>query len=103
MQAAPPVAHEHERTARAEEVAGGQQRDDEQPAIVDPGQDRGQIAGCDVRAGETVQDHDRRGEEEDELQRRPGVTPPEHPADESANGEYPRPQSSAAFLCPAPG
>ncbi len=82
VKAATPIANEHERASRAEEVAGGEERDDEQSAVVHPGEDRRQIAGCDVRTEESVQDHDRGGDEQYELEGGPGMTPPEQPAEE---------------------
>ena len=75
MQPAAPVANEHERAPGAEEIAGGEQRDDQQPAIVHPGEDRREIAGRDVGTEEAVQDDDRGGQEQDELQGRARVSP----------------------------
>jgi hypothetical protein len=47
--AATRVANEYERTARAEQVAGGEQRDHQQPAIVHPRQDGRKVGRIDSR------------------------------------------------------
>ena len=82
VKAPAPIPNEHERAAGAEEVAGGEERDDEQAAVVHPGEDRCEVAGRDVWTEETVQNDDRGGNEEGELQGSAGVTPLEQPADE---------------------
>ena len=56
-----PVADADERTAGAEDVAGRQQRDDEQAAIVHPRQQRREIARRELRPEEAVQHDDGRG------------------------------------------
>ena len=43
------VAHQHERTAGAEQVAGREQRDDQQSAVVHPGEDRREVGRIDAR------------------------------------------------------
>ena len=52
----PDVADQHERTACAEQIAGRQQRDDQQSAIVHPGDDRGEIVRGDLGTEETLSD-----------------------------------------------
>lgn len=50
-----------QRTARAEQITGRKQGDDQEPAIVDPHQDRREIGGGDLLAEQPVQhDDDRR-------------------------------------------
>ncbi len=81
VQPSSPVPHEDERTPGAEEVAGGEQRHDQQAAVVDPGQNRRQIARCDVGTEEAVENHDDGRRQQPELQRRPRMTPAEELAD----------------------
>ncbi len=76
-----PVAHEHERTSGAEQVAGRQQRDDQQPAIVDPGEDRGKVGRGEIRAREPVNDHGAGNAEQHQLHARSRVAPAQKGAD----------------------
>jgi hypothetical protein len=64
------VAHEDEGAAGAEQVANGEQRHDQQPAVVHPRQDGGQVRRCQLRAGQAVQHHQRGHGQQHELQRR---------------------------------
>ena len=80
VQPASPVAHEDERTPGAEEVAGGEQRHDQQATVMDPGEHRRQIARCDVGPKESVENNEGCRPEQPELHRRPGMPPPQKPA-----------------------
>jgi hypothetical protein len=52
------VADEHERAARAEQVAGRQQRHDQQSAVVDPRQNGREVCRIDSRGEQAVKDDD---------------------------------------------
>ena len=67
MEAAARVAHEDERTAGAEQIAGREERDDQQSAVVHPREDGGEIVGCKIGTDEAVEDENDRGDEQDEL------------------------------------
>ena len=75
------VPDEHERAAHAEQIARCKQRDDEQAAVVDPGQERREIARRGLRAEDAVHNHDGGDTQKEKLERRPGVAP----AKEAAN------------------
>ena len=76
------VAHQHERAACAEQIAGRQQGDDQQSAIVHPGHDRREIGRCDLRTEESMSDDHRRDQQGHELQRRARMTPAEEGPDD---------------------
>ena len=82
MNQAAEVAREDERTARAKQIAGGEQRHDQQAPIVDPGDDRGEAGGVDPRAEEAVNNDERCDQEQDELDRSTGVAPSEDRSDD---------------------
>ena len=77
-----PVPRQDKRTTGAEEVAGREQRDDQETAIVDPGEDRGEICRGNIRAEESVENEDRRRDQQRRLKRGPRVLPAQKPADD---------------------
>ena len=82
MEAAAPVASKDERATRTEQIAGSEQGDDEQATIVNPGENGGEVAGGNVGTDETVENHDRGGDEQDELNGGAGMTPPQRRPDD---------------------
>ena len=78
MKPAAGVAHEHERTAGAEQVAGREQGNDQQPAVVHPREHRGEVSRCELRTEETVKDNGRGDEQDHELSGGSNVSPTKH-------------------------
>ncbi len=77
-----PVSRQDKGTPGAEEVAGREQRDNQETPIVDPGEDRGEICRGDIRAEESVENEDRRRDQQRRLKRGPRVLPAQKPADD---------------------
>ena len=81
VQAAAEVAHHDHRARATERVAGRKQHADQQTAIVDPRQHRGEIFRRQLRPVAPVpHDHDRH-EQQDDLRRRAQPPPPQQRAD----------------------
>jgi hypothetical protein len=55
--AAAEIAHESERARHAEQVAGGEQRDDSEAAPIRPRQDVGQVERGELGSAESVNDY----------------------------------------------
>ena len=69
------VAREHHRTGGAEQVAGGDNGQDEKAAPVDRCEDCREIARRELRTEEAVQDDGYRDEQQNGLERGPRVAP----------------------------
>ena len=75
------VADEHHRATGAEQVAGSEHSQDEQPAPVNRREHRGKVAGTYLWTEQPVQDDAGRDSEQDELEGEPNMPPMQEGAD----------------------
>jgi len=87
------ASRQHERAGHAEEVAGQQERQDDEAAVVQPYADGGQVLGCKLRPYQAIEDDPCGEQSEWNLHGKPRMPPLQKPA-----GDRPREDVDGAMF-----